>query len=181
MDDLIAIKPSSIFHCFFSQTNPSPYFSVWGIIVPNPTSGTYCVMSSPDHPQTQWLHESPGHGLRKFFILMVTVYYSKRIQVKISNRKKTHLGKTRRKHAQTSLPIESAQTHTCPQKSRVTTHAECCQAGKLSRTLVGVQSFYWRSLKQASRICTSDLSYLDSSLPEQNQELTANNTVNTDY
>ena len=63
MDDLIAIKPSKISHCFFCQTNPSPYFSGWGIIVPNPTSGAYCVLSSPDHPQAR-------HGLRKFVILM---------------------------------------------------------------------------------------------------------------
>ena len=80
-----------------------------------------------------------------------------------------------------SLPIESAQAHTYSQKSCVTTHAECCQPGKLTRTLVGVQSFYWRAFKQASRICTSDLSYSDSSLPEQNQELTTNNTINTNY
>lgn len=101
---------------------------------------------------------------------MITVYYSERIQIKISKRKR-HTGEIPEKPStifQVSSPNGVTRTHIilsammCDNTCKVLSSSE-------AHPSLGVQDFYWESAMWAGHICATDLSYSDPMYPRAKQ------------
>lgn len=79
------------------------------------------------------------HRTQHLVVPISRIYYSKRIQSKISQGGKAHGAKSRGYQVQASkslLPVESCRTCLIPPATMMTTFVNCCLLGKLLRDSV---------------------------------------------